>query len=598
MRTVSRDQRTDQPSTRLVRAPVERCMTALDVLVLGTGVSESVLSAALARAGKQVLHVDENAYYGGTWASLTLSELAHWAATHDGASLRFPRDGALAPGEIPERLRAVDRHYALALRSALLPSQGPMLEALIRSNVASYATFRLLEHVLVYDPEAAHLERVPSSKSEIFKQRSISLADKRRLMRFMQLAGGVPADDGAAPPSMDADARVMDVLCKDVGLAPRLCRAVQYGVSLCWNDAETSGTALARTRAYLQSLGRFGPGAYLLGQYGGAGELAQGFCRSAAVHGGTFVLGRPVRTLRRDGDEWLVELADVPEAFRVRSIAGSYDALCAQGIQPKAAQEPRAPGLVEYTGIVVTHTPLAFEESGSGAPAGAEPAQPAAGEQPSTAPAYTGPETALVVLPPGTAQNTNAIMITMQGEGTFACPKGQFVYTLTTFGPADAAQEASAVLAPAVARLKACLDHAADAEPAESVLEFFCSRPLPQTRYADPEGGVVVQEGVPERAPGAVRSSLTLDGVDVPRQPLPNPTEVLDDCAEHAEDAFWRLVGTERRAAALDAAQARQRQRDPSEYAGRGGVDPEAPVAASAEVDFFAPRPTQEDEAV
>ena len=95
MRTVSRDQRTDQPSTRLVRAPVERCMTALDVLVLGTGVSESVLSAALARAGKQVLHVDENAYYGGTWASLTLSELAHWAATHDGASLRFPRDGAL-----------------------------------------------------------------------------------------------------------------------------------------------------------------------------------------------------------------------------------------------------------------------------------------------------------------------------------------------------------------------------------------------------------------------------------------------------------------------------------------------------------------------
>lgn len=574
-------------------------MTTLDVLVLGTGVSESVLSAALARAGNKVLHVDENAYYGGAWASLTLSELAQWAATHAGASLRFPRDGALPPGEVPERLRAVDRHYALALRSALMPSQGPMLEALIRSNVASYATFRLLEHVLVYDPEEARLERVPSSKSEIFKQRNISLADKRRLMRFLQLAGGVPADDGAAPPRMDAAARVVDVLSKDVGLAPRLCRAVQYGVSLCWNDAEISGTAMARTRAYLQSLGRFGNGAYLLGQYGGAGELAQGFCRSAAVHGGTFVLGRPVRTLRRDGDEWLVELSDVAEAFRVRRVAGSRDALCAQAIYPEAMQEPKMPGLIEYTGIVVTDTPLAFEgERGTGAPVGG--GQPPTGEQPSAAPSYTGPETALVVLPPGAAQNTNAVMVTMQGEGTFACPKGQFVYTLTTFGHADAAQGANAVLAPAVARLKACLRHAAPAPPAESILEFFCSRPLPHTRYADPDGGVVVQEGVPERAPGAVRSSLTLDGADVPRQAVPNPTEVLDDCVEHAEDAFWRLVGDipERRAAALDAARTRQRQRDPSEYAGRGGVDPEAPEVANAEVEFFAPRPTQEDEAV
>ena len=50
-----------------------------DVLVLGTGVRESVLSAALSRAGKRVLHVDPHTYYGNEWASLTLSELSQWA---------------------------------------------------------------------------------------------------------------------------------------------------------------------------------------------------------------------------------------------------------------------------------------------------------------------------------------------------------------------------------------------------------------------------------------------------------------------------------------------------------------------------------------
>ncbi|QRW15741.1 Rab proteins geranylgeranyltransferase component A [Rhizoctonia solani] len=60
--------------------------------------------------------------------------------------------------------------------------------------------------------------------------------------------------------------------------------------------------ALVRTRTYLRSVGRYGPSPFLIGHYGGAGELAQGFCRTCAVQGGTYVLGRKVlEVTRHDG---------------------------------------------------------------------------------------------------------------------------------------------------------------------------------------------------------------------------------------------------------------------------------------------------------
>ena len=42
-----------------------------DCIVLGTGLSECILSGMLSVSGKKVLHMDRNKYYGGESASLT-----------------------------------------------------------------------------------------------------------------------------------------------------------------------------------------------------------------------------------------------------------------------------------------------------------------------------------------------------------------------------------------------------------------------------------------------------------------------------------------------------------------------------------------------
>ncbi|NXU74276.1 RAE1 geranylgeranyltransferase, partial [Oreotrochilus melanogaster] len=52
--------------------------TEFDVVVIGTGLPESITAAACARSGQRVLHVDSKNYYGGNWASFSFSGLLSW----------------------------------------------------------------------------------------------------------------------------------------------------------------------------------------------------------------------------------------------------------------------------------------------------------------------------------------------------------------------------------------------------------------------------------------------------------------------------------------------------------------------------------------
>jgi len=46
-----------------------------DVIILGTGLKECILSGVLSVEGLKVLHMDKNSYYGGESASLNLKQL-------------------------------------------------------------------------------------------------------------------------------------------------------------------------------------------------------------------------------------------------------------------------------------------------------------------------------------------------------------------------------------------------------------------------------------------------------------------------------------------------------------------------------------------
>ena len=56
-----------------------------DVVVVGTGLEESILAAAAARNGHSVLHVDTNDQYGGEWAAYTFDGIQDWIRRQQGA---------------------------------------------------------------------------------------------------------------------------------------------------------------------------------------------------------------------------------------------------------------------------------------------------------------------------------------------------------------------------------------------------------------------------------------------------------------------------------------------------------------------------------
>lgn len=56
----------------------------VDLVVVGTGFQESVIAAAASRVGKIVLHIDENDFYCGNWASFNLENfLNHLDKKHN-----------------------------------------------------------------------------------------------------------------------------------------------------------------------------------------------------------------------------------------------------------------------------------------------------------------------------------------------------------------------------------------------------------------------------------------------------------------------------------------------------------------------------------
>jgi len=154
--------------------------------------------SALARTGKSVLHLDPNEHYGSEQASLTLDELVHWSASRfDSSSSESPFQAAQSQrytqaftSTLTPSLESDKRRYSLSLFPAVLPSRGSLISTLIASDISKYVSFRLLDSVSVWDAQSGGVRRVPGSKEEVFKDTSIGLVEKRKLMKFLMFAAG------------------------------------------------------------------------------------------------------------------------------------------------------------------------------------------------------------------------------------------------------------------------------------------------------------------------------------------------------------------------------------------------------------------------
>ena len=210
--------------------------------------------------------------------------------------------------------------------------------------------------------------------------------------------------------------------------------------------ADVTLDALTRLRSYLRSAGRYGASPFLVGHYGGLGEISQGFCRVSAVNGGVYILDRKPE-VAPSGDKFVVQPHDFPDPLTADVLITAQDQLPAS-LYPSLTQDTSLSAIARC--IAVIDKPIPFPPSLSSeeglSEGGAEPAPGTSdGEDTgnlkpeSTTPseAATSIDTSVIVFPPNSVNggsSTKAAQAFTTGAGTLSAPQGKCKHPLSWIG--------------------------------------------------------------------------------------------------------------------------------------------------------------------
>jgi hypothetical protein len=209
----------------------------------------------------------------------------------------------------------------------------------------------------------------------------------------------------------------------------------------------------------MRAAGRYGPSPFLVGHYGGTGEIAQGFCRAAAVSGAIYILGRRILSISdcappaSDGDEpnnvtWSkVDIEDVPDPLFCKLVIASPGMT---GYLPPewdptwvaAGTEGEEEAWSIARCIAIIDFPISFSpresfvvEEGSG------------GDQPDLETPPPPIDTGILVFPPSSlpgGSTSRAATVLVTGESAMSAPRGKsgsFPFPLTRNSLTDAVKK-------------------------------------------------------------------------------------------------------------------------------------------------------------
>jgi Rab GDP dissociation inhibitor len=250
-----------------------------DVIILGTGLKECILSGVLSVEGKKVLHMDRNSYYGGESASLNLNQLVE----------KFKKN--------PNPNLGASRDYNVDLIPKFLMSCGTLVQILVKTDVTRYLEFKAVDGSFVVN--SGKVYKVPSTGAEALKSSLMGILEKRRCQKFLEYIGEWEESNPKTHQGLNLHKNTIKEVFDHFGLKPDTVDFIGHAMALRDNDAYLNTPAfdtVNRIKLYGESVLRYGNSPYIYPLYGLA-EMPQGFARLSAIYGGTYMLNKPVEEI-------------------------------------------------------------------------------------------------------------------------------------------------------------------------------------------------------------------------------------------------------------------------------------------------------------
>ena len=259
-----------------------------DAVILGTGMKECLLSGLLSVAGKKVLHLDRNPFYGGDSASLDIHQF-------------YKKFGIAEPPSEAELGKL--RDYSIDLVPKFMMAGGQLVKVLIHTGVHNYMEFKPVDGSFVFSSSAKKICKVPATAEDAMKSSLMSMMEKTKMVQFTLWVRKCKLSDRSTwkAGTISKTTLALDTMTGDKffgywGLGKTTIEFLTHSCALYRDESYKSRPAIEivkRMQLYLDSMTRFAgmTSPYLYPLYG-LGELPQSFARLAAVHGGVYMLNR------------------------------------------------------------------------------------------------------------------------------------------------------------------------------------------------------------------------------------------------------------------------------------------------------------------
>uniref|UniRef100_A0A8C7WLS8 Rab GDP dissociation inhibitor n=1 Tax=Oryzias sinensis TaxID=183150 RepID=A0A8C7WLS8_9TELE len=253
-------------------------MQEYDIIVLGTGLKECVLSGLMSLSGKKVLHIDKNPYYGGESASISpLEELYR----------RFKVHG-------PPKSMGLGKEWNVDLIPKFFLASGELVKILLHTEVTRYMDFKVVEGSYVY--KAGKLHKVPATEEDAQTSDLMGMFDKRRFRKLLNFVLNFESRNPRTHQDVDPEKTTTRELFSRFDLGQDVIDFTGHAIALHCNESYLDQPCLDtinRIKLYCESLSRHSFSPYLYPLYG-QGELPQGFARLSAEYGGAFLMNRTI----------------------------------------------------------------------------------------------------------------------------------------------------------------------------------------------------------------------------------------------------------------------------------------------------------------